>query len=129
MAFPLGMVLEACPDLADYARHGISQWPDFLAAATMVRPMLGISPSAWGDACDVLGEVQACIVLAGPDADGAYVCAKARLDCSAYYLNLSLRCCGFALAAEVLEWTERISGRQAPACGCVPFGPAALLSQ
>ena len=64
MAFPLGMVLEACPDLADYARHGISQWPDFLAAATMVRPMLRISPSAWADACDALGEVQASIVLA-----------------------------------------------------------------
>ena len=64
MAFPLGMVLEACPDLVDYARHGISHWRDFIATAAVIRPMLGISPSAWADACDALGEVQACIVVA-----------------------------------------------------------------
>ena len=64
MAFPLGMVLEACPDLADYARHEISHWRDFIATAAVIRPMLGISPSAWADACAVLGEVQACIVVA-----------------------------------------------------------------
>ncbi len=64
MAFPLGMVLEACPDLADYARHGISHWRGFIATAAVIRPMLGISPSAWADACAVLGEVQACIVVA-----------------------------------------------------------------
>ena len=62
--FPLGMVLQACPDIADYAREGISNWRDFLATAAVVRPMLGISPSAWEEARAVLGEVQAAVVVA-----------------------------------------------------------------
>lgn len=63
-AFPLGMVLQACPDIVDYARDGISNWRDFLATAAMVRPMLGISPSAWEEARGILGEVQAAVVVA-----------------------------------------------------------------
>jgi replication initiation protein RepC len=62
--FPLGMVLDGCPDLADYAKGGIRNWRDFLAAASVVRPMLGISPSAWADAERVMGEVQAGVVVA-----------------------------------------------------------------
>jgi replication initiation protein RepC len=50
------MVLEACPDFVDYARHGISNWRDFVATAALVRSVLGISPSAWSEACGVLGE-------------------------------------------------------------------------
>ena len=46
-AYPLGMVLEACPDIVDYAKGGISNWRDFLCVAAVVRSMLGISPSAW----------------------------------------------------------------------------------
>jgi len=41
------MVLSACPDIVDYAKGGIANWRDFLATAAVVRPMLGISPSAW----------------------------------------------------------------------------------
>ena len=63
-AFPLGMILDACPDIIDYARTGISNWRDFIATASVVRPMLGISPSAWDDACAVMGEADASIVLA-----------------------------------------------------------------
>ncbi len=63
-AFPLGMVLQACPDIVDYARDGISNWRDFLATAAVVRPMLGISPSAWEEGRAVLGEVQAAVVVA-----------------------------------------------------------------
>ena len=55
-AFPLGMVLEACPDIADYSRHGITSWRDFMATAGVVRSMLGISPSAWAEACEAMGE-------------------------------------------------------------------------
>jgi replication initiation protein RepC len=63
--YPLGMVLQACGDLADYAKDGqISNWRDFLATAAVVRPMLGISPSAWEEAQRVMGEVQAAIVVA-----------------------------------------------------------------
>ncbi|RZN16079.1 plasmid replication protein RepC [Bradyrhizobium sp. Leo121] len=64
-SYPLGMVLQACGDLADYAKDGqISNWRDFLATAAVVRPMLGISPSAWEEAQCVMGEVQAAIVVA-----------------------------------------------------------------
>src|SRR5208282_1684107 len=31
--FPLGMVLEACPDIVDYAKGGISNWRDLQASA------------------------------------------------------------------------------------------------
>jgi replication initiation protein RepC len=62
--FPLGMVLEACPDIVDYARHGISSWRDFVATAGLVRSVLGISPSAWEDACQTLGEDDAAVVVA-----------------------------------------------------------------
>ena len=62
--YPLGMVLDACPDLNDYATGGIRNWRDFLAAAAVVRPMLGVSPSAWEEARDVMGEVQAAVVIA-----------------------------------------------------------------
>jgi replication initiation protein RepC len=63
-SYPLGMVLKACPDLADYAKGGISSWRDFLAAAVVVRPMLAISPSAWEDAQTVMGEAAAAVVVA-----------------------------------------------------------------
>jgi replication initiation protein RepC len=62
--YPLGMVLSACPDIVDYAKGGIGNWRDFLATAAVVRPMLGISPSAWEEAQTVMGETQAAIVLA-----------------------------------------------------------------
>jgi len=63
-AFPLGMVLDACPDIADYAKGGIANWRDFLAVAVVVRTMLGISPSAWGEAQAQMGEIPAAIVVA-----------------------------------------------------------------
>ena len=56
--YPLGMVLSACPDIVDYAKGGIANWRDFLATAAVVRPMLGISPSAWEEAQMVMGETQ-----------------------------------------------------------------------
>ena len=62
--YPLGMVLDACPDIADYAKGGIRNWRDFLATAVVIRSMLGISPSAWAEAQRVMGEVQASVVIA-----------------------------------------------------------------
>ena len=62
--YPLGMVLNACPDIIDYAKGGIANWRDFVATAAVVRPMLGISPSAWKEAQTVMGDTQAAIVLA-----------------------------------------------------------------
>ncbi|MGA0534285.1 MULTISPECIES: plasmid replication protein RepC [Hansschlegelia] len=63
-SFPLGLVLDACPDIIDYARSGISCWRDLMATARVVRSVLGISPSAWDDACEALGEYDAVTALA-----------------------------------------------------------------
>jgi replication initiation protein RepC len=54
-AYPLGMVLSACPDIVDYAKGGIAHWRDLLAAAASVVPMMGISPSAWEEARSIMG--------------------------------------------------------------------------
>jgi replication initiation protein RepC len=52
-----GLIREACPDMVDYAENGeLSSWPQIIAAARVIRPMLGISPDAWTDAVGVLGE-------------------------------------------------------------------------
>ena len=67
------MVLAACPDIVDYAKGGISNWRDFLATPAVVRPMLGISPSAWEAARSVLGEIRAAIVVAAILQKGARV--------------------------------------------------------
>lgn len=62
---PLGLVLDACPGVRDLAPGGdIRHWRDFLATVERLRPMLGISPSAWQEARGTLGEVQAAIALA-----------------------------------------------------------------
>jgi replication initiation protein RepC len=62
--FPLGMVLDACPDIVDYAKGEISNWRDFVATAAVVRATLGVSPSAWEEAQSVMGERQAATVVA-----------------------------------------------------------------
>jgi replication initiation protein RepC len=62
--FPLGMVLDACPDIVDYAKGEISNWRDFVATAAVVRATLGVSPSAWEEAQNVMGERQAATVIA-----------------------------------------------------------------
>ena len=63
-AFPLGLVLKACPDIADYARGGVANWRDLLAAASVARTALGVSPSAWEAAHAAMGEIPAAIVIA-----------------------------------------------------------------
>lgn len=62
--YPLGLVLRACPDIADYARDGISGWADLIETANLVRGALGVSPDAWAQACEVMGKVDAAIVIA-----------------------------------------------------------------
>ncbi|EIM26666.1 plasmid replication protein RepC [Microvirga lotononidis] len=65
-AFALGIVLQACPDIAMYTRggEGITTWRGLSEAATVVRPILGISPSAWAEACEVMGHDNAAITVA-----------------------------------------------------------------
>jgi len=62
--YPLGMILNACPDIIDYAKGGIANLRDFLATAAVVRGMLGISPSAWQEAQTIMGDTQAAVVVA-----------------------------------------------------------------
>jgi replication initiation protein RepC len=63
--YPLGMVLDACPDILDYAKGGeITSWRDLMTAAAVVRSTLGVSPDAWAQALEVLGEHDASIVIA-----------------------------------------------------------------
>jgi len=62
--YPLGLVLRACPDIADYARAGISGWDDLVETANLVRAALGVSPDAWFQAREVMGDTDAAIVIA-----------------------------------------------------------------
>lgn len=63
---PLSIVLDACPNVLWMVKGGggIRSWRDFLAAVETVRPVMGISPSAWEDARVAMGEQQAAITLA-----------------------------------------------------------------
>ncbi len=63
--YPLGMVLQACPDILDYAKGGeISCWRDLVSTAATVRSALGVSPDAWSQALEAMGEHDASIVVA-----------------------------------------------------------------
>ncbi|NTA59870.1 replication initiation protein RepC [Agrobacterium tumefaciens] len=64
-AFPLGVVLKACPQIADYGPSGaISSWRDLMSAAVVVRSMLGVSPSAYQEACETMGPENAAATIA-----------------------------------------------------------------
>jgi replication initiation protein RepC len=63
--FPLGMVLSACPDIMNYGPGGhVTNWRDLMSAAIVVRSMLGVSPSAYEEACGILGPENAATVIA-----------------------------------------------------------------
>ncbi len=64
-AFPLSMVLRACPQMADYAPGGrIDHWRELMSAAIVVRSMLGVSPSAYQEACEIMGAENAAVAIA-----------------------------------------------------------------
>jgi len=64
-AFPLGMVMRACPQIADYGPGGeILSWRDLMGAAVVVRSALGVSPSAYQEACEVMGPENAAATIA-----------------------------------------------------------------
>jgi replication initiation protein RepC len=63
--FPLSMVLRACPQISDYGPAGaIANWRELLGAAVVVRSMLGVSPSAYQEACEVMGPENAATAMA-----------------------------------------------------------------
>ncbi|WP_208245322.1 plasmid replication protein RepC (plasmid) [Rhizobium sp. T1470] len=62
---PLGLVLKACPDICAYGPGGaINSWRDLMSAAVLVRSMLGVSPSAYQDACEAMGQEDAAVAIA-----------------------------------------------------------------
>ena len=64
-AFPLGVVLKACPTISDYGPGGaIGNWRDLMSAAVVVRSMLKVSPSAYQEACDAMGPENAAAAVA-----------------------------------------------------------------
>lgn len=64
MAVSLDRIRRLCPQIVDYARGGIRTWADFVAAADLVRSILGISPDAWRKAKAAMGEQPAALVVA-----------------------------------------------------------------
>ncbi len=63
--FPLALVLQACPQISDYAREGpIRGWRDLVTAAVIVRSMLGITAETYQAACESLGRENAAVVIA-----------------------------------------------------------------
>lgn len=63
-AVPIRLLAETCPDFVDYARHGLRTARDVTDTAAIVRPLLGVSPSAWDDACAAMGPGPASVTLA-----------------------------------------------------------------
>ncbi|WP_244499857.1 plasmid replication protein RepC, partial [Tardiphaga robiniae] len=58
-------VLQACPQITDYGPGGrIDNWRDLMAAAVVVRTMLGVSSSAYEEACMAMGWENAATVIA-----------------------------------------------------------------
>ncbi|TIX90954.1 plasmid replication protein RepC [Rhizobium sp. P44RR-XXIV] len=63
--FPLGLVLKACPEVMSYGPGGaVNNWRDLMSAAVVVRSMLGVSPSAYQEACEVMGPENAAATMA-----------------------------------------------------------------
>lgn len=63
--FPLEMVLRGCPEIKPFGPGGsVANWRDLMAAAVSVRSMLGVSPSAYEEACEIMGPATAAAVIA-----------------------------------------------------------------
>ena len=64
--FPSGMILQACPDIAEYRPSGETprNWRHFIEATRLLRPMSGISRDAWSAATTAVGEKSLATALA-----------------------------------------------------------------
>ena len=64
-AIPLPFVLQSCPDAVAYGPSGaIRHWQDLIQASMIISAMLQISPSAYREACGVMGVQNAAIIVA-----------------------------------------------------------------
>ncbi|OJY68212.1 MULTISPECIES: plasmid replication protein RepC [unclassified Rhizobium] len=63
--FPLALVLKACPEISSYGPTAvIGSWRDLMSAAIVVRSMLGVSPSTYQHACEIMGPENAAVTMA-----------------------------------------------------------------
>ncbi|MCT4368823.1 replication initiation protein [Yangia mangrovi] len=60
---PLRLVLGTCSEIAVFSPDPIHDWHSLIRAADKIRPMTGISDSAWTDAKAVMGAEQAAATL------------------------------------------------------------------
>lgn len=63
--FDVATIMAACPSLKEWSGLlYVRDWDDLFRAALAVRPALGISPSAWQEAVDAMGETGAAVTMA-----------------------------------------------------------------
>lgn len=60
---PLGLVLAACSEYQTYAERPVRHWHDLVRVANVIRPMMGVSPSAWDEAKQHMGPEEASVVI------------------------------------------------------------------
>tara|TARA_R110002051_G_scaffold48718_1_gene95752 strand:+ start:21 stop:728 length:708 start_codon:yes stop_codon:yes gene_type:complete len=60
---PLGLVLAACSEYRTYAERPVRHWHDLVRVADVIRPMMGVSPSAWEEAKQYMGPEEASVVI------------------------------------------------------------------
>ncbi|KQI70862.1 replication initiation protein [Loktanella sp. 5RATIMAR09] len=60
---PLGLVLAACSEYRTYAERPVRHWHDLVTVADVIRPMMGVSPSAWDEAKKYMGPEEASVVI------------------------------------------------------------------
>lgn len=84
---PLGTVLRACAEIHPYGPGGsIRSWRDLLTATAVLRSMLQISPSAFQEACLVMGPENAGVAVACIFERGGHINSA-----GAYLRNLARR--------------------------------------
>ncbi len=60
---PLGLVLATCHEFKTYTPEPVRHWHQLVQIADTLRPMMGISPSAWDEARHVMGPEEAAVVV------------------------------------------------------------------
>lgn len=64
LILPLSIILTACSEITLYHDGPITSWADFVATASRLHSMMGISPAVWHDAIDAMGHQTAAVTLA-----------------------------------------------------------------
>ena len=60
---PLSMVLGSCSEFRSYVPEPVRHWHQLVRAAETLRPMMGISASAWSEAVETMGCAEAAVVV------------------------------------------------------------------